>query len=103
MEPGLKDNTNKFKIGNVSLPALEQTSDAFEYGAGKYGRNNWRKPLKQMDILNAILRHVFKYINESDNDKESGIHHLAHASSNIHILLQQIHDGVSIDDRFIKQ
>ena len=53
------------------------------FGINKYGSSeDWRttQPIKHFD---ALLRHLFDYLNEDECDTESKLPHLYHAAANI--------------------
>ena len=99
MNLGGKDKIGKTRLTLVPVDSLFQVATVFEYGAVKYGENNWRKGHRQLDLLDSCLRHICSHLRGDDIDDESKLPHLAHASANLFILLQQINDGTSIDNR----
>lgn len=73
------------------------------YGHKKYGDfNNYRKGMEASRQANCIQRHLLAWIDGEDNDPESGENHLAHAATRLLFVLQNIHDGTLIDDRYRK-
>ncbi len=71
-----------------SLPnAVHQTIEVLQYGANKYGDENWKQvdPKRYKD---ALLRHLLAYLAGEEHDKESDLKHLAHISSNVLFLLE---------------
>ena len=57
-----------------------------QYGAEKYGEDNWRLGKEPKDIdryLSAALRHIKAHEQEGYRDKDSGLPHLAHAITNL--------------------
>ncbi len=97
---GGKDKCGKSSLSSVPLEPTIQVARVFKYGAAKYGLNNWRKGHRQLDLIDSCLRHVYAHTDGHDIDGESGLPHLAHAASNLFILIQQIRDKTSVDDRF---
>lgn len=71
------------------LPAgsLADVVEVFTMGAKKYGDDNWSKGLSYRRYFGSIMRHMWAWFGGEDNDKESGINHLAHAAANCMILL----------------
>ena len=49
-------------------------------GAIKYEGRNWEKGIYFSRIIAAIFRHLISWILGETKDKESGLHHLAHAA-----------------------
>ena len=80
--------------------ALEEVTRAFEYGATKYGADNWRKGNLYRKYAGATLRHVWSWLWGSDVDPESDVHHLAHAAANLMMLITWQDEGVGTDDRY---
>lgn len=73
------------------------------YGHKKYGDfNNYRKGMEVSRQCSCAIRHIMAYMDGEDADPESGESHLAHAACRIMFLLQNIKDGVHIDDRYKK-
>lgn len=71
------------------------------YGKRKYGDDeNYRKGMEAKRQMSCVLRHVFKYLAGEDNDNESGEPHLAHAAARLLFAIQNIAEGVMIDDRY---
>ena len=97
---GAKDKFGKSSLSIIPLEPTLKVSRVFSYGAKKYGLNNWRKGHRQLDLLDSCLRHVYSHIEGFDLDAESGLSHLSHAAANLFIIMQQIHDMTSVDNRF---
>lgn len=105
---GKKDDKDKLRVCLVPPHALEEVAKVFEWGASHYGVNNWAtKPLKWMRFLNAIRRHLLAFLKGEDNDKQTGLSHLAHLACTAMILLEYIRfkrigrQGCGdLDDRF---
>jgi hypothetical protein len=61
-----------------------------EYGSRKYGEHNWSKHADRWawtQLIASALRHIYAWMSGQNNDKESGLPHLAHALANIAMLL----------------
>ncbi len=97
-----KDKRGKNSLTIIPFEPLLKVSKVFQYGAKKYGLNNWRKGHLQLDLLDSCLRHIYSYSCGYDDDGESGESHLAHAAANLFIIMGQIHEGTSVDNRFAK-
>ncbi len=97
-----KDKLDKPSLTIVPYRPLLQVSKVFQYGAQKYGLNNWRKGHLQLDLIDSCLRHIYSFSGGSDTDGESGHSHLAHAAANLFIMMAQISEGTSVDNRFIR-
>jgi len=67
--------------GDMSLipwEPLQRLSIHFQNGAGKYGRNNWKKGMPVARYLDSAVRHIYKRI-EGQTDED----HLAAAAWNV--------------------
>ena len=81
--------------------AIDELSRVQQYGHGKYKDfNNYRKGMEVSRNLSCAIRHIRDYLNGVDTDHESGRNPLAHAMCRIAFVLQNINDGVAIDDRY---
>jgi hypothetical protein len=56
-------------------------------GAAKYGLFSYKNTLKVSDIMDAIGRHLFKYLSGELIDDESKVSHEFHILANIYILV----------------
>lgn len=83
--------------------AAIEVAKVMEFGAEKYGWNNWRGGMKWRRITASTLRHVFAWLQGEDIDKESGLHHLAHAACDILFALHYTIHKVGEDDRIKDQ
>ena len=79
-EEGLKFDQEKPKMDLLSSLWLEDVSQVLTYGAKKYASHNWRKGILFSRLIAACLRHVFAFLKGEDNDPETNLSHLAHAS-----------------------
>ena len=85
MEEGNKYDGGKPRVGEMlqdfALPLLEVTK-AWEYGASKYEKRNWRKVENGKDrYTNALLRHLLAE-EERLVDDESNLLHATHVAWN---------------------
>lgn len=103
----LKDTNPKTRYGQAKPPlalvpgsALLFMAEALRDGSDKYGQANWRTdPVSASTYSNALLRHFFAWQEGEDVDPTSGVPHLAHAMTNIAIILDAMACGMLIDDR----
>src|SRR3990167_2305510 len=95
-----KDLKGKIPLQLLPAQPIALVAEVIEYGASKYGRNNWREGLDWTELAGAALRHIFKWLSGENFDKESGLHHLAHAASNLLYLLEWARTGAGKDDRW---
>ncbi len=69
-------------------------------GAKKYGAFNWRgSKVKASVYVAAARRHLLQWFDGCDDDRESGVSHLAHARACLGILLDALATGNVLDDR----
>lgn len=77
-----RSNAGKPKYSILPLDCLEDCVRVLEMGAVKYSRNNWRKGLKQTEVIDSLLRHITAYVSGEVNDPESGLPHIGHIQAN---------------------
>jgi predicted HAD superfamily Cof-like phosphohydrolase len=98
----LKWDDGKAPIHLVPQQAIAEMAWIFQYGAQKYGEWNWLEsegtPSKGR-VFSSILRHLYAWWLGEDHDEESGLHHLAHAASQLLILITYTLRGMGDDDR----
>lgn len=85
---GVKYDGGKPRMGLLPQKALIEVAKVLTFGAKKYAPDNWRKvPELRQRYYDAALRHLadFKY---EENDKESGLSHLAHAMCCLSFILE---------------
>jgi hypothetical protein len=77
---GTKHDAGKLRFSLLPLHALEEVVKVLEFGAAKYGAENWRKlDNLQQRYYDAALRHVIADQKGEAVDDESDLPHLAHA------------------------
>src|SRR6266850_5329226 len=64
----------------IPMAALEEVARVYGMGAKKYDDYNWLKGYKWSLSFGAMLRHISLWMMGQSTDKESGLHHLAHAA-----------------------
>lgn len=103
----LKPSNPKDAMGSTKLPLSLVPATAMAYaslahldGALKYGAWNWRDAGARASIyVDAALRHIEKWNNGEEFDRDSGVHHLGHVLACINILIDAQLSGVLTDDR----
>lgn len=96
-----KNDSGKLDLTLLPLEALEEVTKVLEFGASKYGKNNWKTASKEdrQRYLQALMRHTFSHLKGDITDDESGLYHMAHVACNALFYLHFM-----IDDReFNKQ
>ena len=95
------DDEGKDPLAWIPWAAVTDLARVQMYGQIKYGDfNNYRKGLEVSRNLSCALRHIRDYLGGINEDPESELSPLAHALCRIAFVLQNIHDGVEIDDRY---
>ena len=97
---GVKFDAGKPPLSLVSRVALEEEARVMDFGAKKYGRDNWRKGMDFSRLTDAALRHIYAFADGEDKDKETGLSHLAHARCCLAFLLEYEGKKLGKDDRF---
>ena len=99
-----KNDTGKPEYELLPLELLSGVNKILQYGAEKYGLNNWKKPDFAMSrAYNALLRHMIAFWNGENLDKESGLCHLDHAMCNLLFLKYHLLNTPASDNRPIKK
>lgn len=96
---GKKYDQEKADLTYLNPWAMAEISKAFEFGANKYGRYNYRKGMRWLRLSAAGLRHIYSWSWGEDKDPESGLSHLAHAGACIFMLLDYEFNKLGEDDR----
>ena len=102
-EGGVKHDNGKPPLSLIPRAALMLEAQVLAFGADKYGKFNFTKGFQQSRLLDAAMRHITAYAWGEDNATESGLSHLGHARACLAMLIQNIEDGVSTDDRYKKE
>ena len=84
----MKFDTNKLRYSLIPPKACEHLAKVLTYGAKKYKPDNWRKVDNISRYEDALFRHIQAWRKGEIYDSESGLHHLAHAMTNIVFLLE---------------
>lgn len=99
----MKYDTEKPPIALVPPECIEEIAHVFGMGAKKYGKYNWRHDAATTEhsrTYSSIQRHLCAYWQGENIDPESGLSHLAHAASQLCILMIHTKDAPEMDDRF---
>ena len=85
---GVRNDVGKDPWHLFMWDAAHEVVRVLQMGAAKYTERNWEKGMKWSRVYNSLQRHLYSWYQEGENyDKESGLHHLAHASWNVLVLL----------------
>lgn len=96
---GRKDDHGKPQLSILTIESLMAEARAFEYGAKKYSRNNYKQGMQWTRVLDAALRHINTFASGKDVDDESGLNHLWHAKACLAMLIYYYENKVGTDDR----
>lgn len=100
MSEAKKFDNGKPPLSLIPGIALEMCAEALAYGAVKYSADGFKSGMKHRRILNAALRHIYKYADGEDTDKESGLSHISHALASLCMLAYHLQNHPNLDDRF---
>ena len=95
----VKDGRVKPRLSLLPQVALIEIAKVFTYGADKYDEYNFSQGAKNTTYVDASLRHINKYLCNNDIDDESNLLHLAHAISNLMMVLDNDLLNKSIENR----
>lgn len=95
----VKHDGDKIRMELVPQEYIRGTAEVFSFGAKKYSADNWRYGMEYSRLFGALQRHMSSFWLGEENDPESGMSHLYHASCCLAML-----DGMRIanpemDDR----
>lgn len=102
MEEKMKYDKQKVALGLLPLEVLAPVAQVFEFGAAKYGEFDWYydgKNTEWIRTFSSIQRHLFAWHNGEDIDPDSGLPHLAHATSQLMILMSHVDNHPKMDNR----
>ena len=91
LKEGVKFDDGKLRYDLLPICGIREIIRVLMHGAKKYDDNNWHKVASQPEgkarYYNACKRHIDDWWEGEENDKESGLHHLAHAACCLLFLL----------------
>jgi len=97
----VKDDSGKTRYELLPWESLKQVADVFGYGAEKYFDNSWRT--REAATFNrtfgSVMRHLTQWQMGQNTDPESNLNHLAHAVSQLLILMYVEQRNPDKDDR----
>lgn len=103
LKEGTKHDQEKPAMQYLSNIWIIGVSEVLGFGAKKYEGHNWRKGITSSRLLGACLRHVFAYMGGEDNDPETGLCHLHHASCCLMFASELRITKPEFDDRYKEQ
>lgn len=99
---GTKYDQQKPMMDLVDYDHVLKIAEVLTFGAGKYGRFNWKKGISTSRLLAATMRHLAEFSQKRDIDPESGLLHLHHAATDLMMLYCMLRDRPDLDDRYDK-
>ena len=100
----MKYDQGKPDFSLIPPECLDEIADIFGFGVQKYGKNNWRVDGSNTDwsrTYSSIQRHLNAFWQGEDLDPESSKRHLAHACTQLMILMVHTKEHKDTDDRWI--
>ncbi len=94
-----KNDDGKPRVELIPPLALLEIGKVLEFGAKKYGANNWRNGMHWSRLHGAALRHLLAWFGGEHKDAESDLSHLAHAACCILFLMECEAQQIGHDDR----
>jgi hypothetical protein len=86
-ETGVKFDEEKERWSLLPIDIVEDIVKVLDFGAKKYGVDNWKKMEDKERYYSAMMRHIVAWRKGEDLDSETGFHHLTHAMTNIVFLM----------------
>jgi len=77
-EGALRFDAGKPRFELMPPDALEEVAKVYEFGAKKYGENNWLKGMSWLRVVGSMLRHTYAWLAGEEHDVESKLHPMAH-------------------------
>lgn len=99
MRQGKKYDTDKLRWDLLLWKQVNKVVEVLTFGAKKYGENNWKEVENGGNrYFAAAVRHLVAWRQGETVDKESGVHHLAHAICCLLFLMWR--DDETISDKY---
>jgi hypothetical protein len=82
----IKADDGKIMFSLIEPQFIKGTAKVLTLGAQKYSVGNWKKCKDRQRYEDALLRHIYDYLQGNKCDKETGVSHLYHAACNLMFL-----------------
>lgn len=99
-EKGTKFDDGKTPLNLLSSKWLLGVGEVLKFGAKKYEAHNWRRGIASSRLIDAASRHLLAFNDGEDNDPETGLSHLLHASCCLMFLYELSQTKPELDDRY---
>lgn len=86
----------------IPVGPLMTLAELYGKGAEKYDENNWRKGYSWSLSYQALMRHAVQFWAGEDNDKETGLPHMASVAFHAFALTEFMKTHPEYDDRYKK-
>lgn len=83
----VKHDNGKLRWSLLPFDAVCEVVWVLQYGADKYGADNWRKCDNWDRYFDAMMRHIVEWRTGIHSDPETGRSHLAHAAACLIMLI----------------
>lgn len=100
MSQGSKNDQGKAPLHMIPEEAIIGMAEAFEFGAKKYDKFNYKKGLEFTRLSDSTRRHLLAFLMGEDIDPESGLHHTKHILANAAMLEYMRLNRPEMDDRY---
>lgn len=99
-----KFDATKVRLDLLPIEPMMQIANVFGFGAKKYFANSYRQgeTVVWSRTYGSIMRHMMAFWSGEDKDPESGLDHLAHAGTQLFILMEHTAHNKNKDDRFVR-
>lgn len=98
-QEGYRDDEGKPPIHLIPAEAILMLAEVFKYGNRKYGERNWESGMDWSRIYSSAMRHLLSFWMGENDDPESKLQHMAHATWNCMALMCYVFWGIGFDDR----
>lgn len=100
MNPKDSIGAKKAPLSVVPAALVLAAAPAMAVGANKYGPFNWRgQKVQAMTYVEAVLRHLYAWVDGQDLAEDTGVSHIGHAIAGLGILADAIAQDNIIDNR----
>lgn len=99
---GTKHDDGKVDYTYLEPEFMEGIARVFMFGAGKYGRHNYKAGMQWSRVFSALMRHMWKWWRGEMLDPETGESHLFHAGCCLAMLVYYEQHKVGEDNRYVK-